>query len=205
MQEILLNTAYLPPVQYISKIKSAEIIHIEQHDHYNKQSYRNRCDIMTANGVMALSVPVKKGETLKSFTKEILIDYATPWQKLHFKGIESAYKKSPFYDYYIDDLLVYFQRKEKYLLDLNLKLLSVILDLIPLKRQLQLTDEYIKEHHSLQDYRDVIHPKSSRRVRTDDYVPKPYHQTFAEKFPFTPNLSILDLLFNAGPETTIYL
>ena len=108
MDTILMNTAYFPPVQYMERVKACDRIIIERHENYGKQSYRNRCDIMTANGVMTLSVPVSKGDAPKTLVKDIRIDYSVNWQKLHFKGIESAYKNSPFYDYYVDDLLPFF-------------------------------------------------------------------------------------------------
>ena len=91
MNNILINTAYFPPVQYFTKVNNCTEIWIEQYESYGKQSYRNRCDIMTANGVMTLSVPVVKGSSIKILTKDVLVDYSTNWQKLHFKGIESAY------------------------------------------------------------------------------------------------------------------
>lgn len=205
METILLNTAYFPPVQYMAKVKACDELLIEAHENYGKQSYRNRCDIMTANGVMTLSVPVTKGPTPKTLTRDILVDYSTRWQKLHFKGIESAYKKSPYYDYYIDNLLPFFERKEKYLLDLNTRILHELMDILQLRRPVRLTEDYLPLHEGVQDLRDVIHPKPSRRRAEDTFAAKPYHQTFAERYPFAPNLSVLDLLFNTGPDALAYL
>lgn len=205
MKAILLNTSYFPPIQYLSQVKEYDTIYIEQYESYGKQSYRNRCNIMTANGPLTLSVPVVKGSSVKTFTKDILIDYSTNWQKLHFKGIESAYKNSPYYDYYIDNFLPFFERKEKFLLDLNLNILKEVIDLLSLPKTILLTRDYIPSPDCITDYRDVIHPKPSRCRFKTPYVAKPYHQTFAERFPFAPNLSILDLLFNEGPESTAYL
>lgn len=107
MSILLLNTAYFPPIQYFSKIKEHEQFCIEQYENYGKQSYRNRCRIQFANGIMPLVVPVKKKDGQKFLTKEAQIDYSCKWQKLHFKSIESAYKNSPFYDYYTEDLSVF--------------------------------------------------------------------------------------------------
>lgn len=205
MNNILVNTAYFPPVQYLSKIKNSGEILIEQYESYGKQSYRNRCDIMTGNGVMTLSVPVVKGSSIKILTKDVLVDYSTNWQKLHFKGIESAYKNSPYYDYYIDNFMHFFEHKEKFLLDLNTKILKEILENMQFQRPISFTKDYDITSHTHTDLRDVIHPKPSRRKTDDPFTPKPYHQTFAERFPFTPNLSILDLLFNTGPEASTYL
>lgn len=205
MSNILFNTAYFPPVQYFSKIKECSEILIEQYESYGKQSYRNRCDIMTANGIMTLSVPVIKGATTKILTKDVQVDYSTNWQKLHFKGIESAYKNSPYYDYYIDHFTRFFERKEKFLLDLNTKILKELMDNMQLQRPVKFSEDYHPLYENLTDLRDVIHPKPSRRRLEDTFIAKPYHQTFAERFPFAPNLSILDLLFNTGPESQSYL
>ena len=140
MSNILINTAYFPPVQYFTKVNNCTEIWIEQYESYGKQSYRNRCDIMTANGVMTLSVPVVKGSSIKILTKDVLVDYSTNWQKLHFKGIESAYKNSPYYDYYIDNFMHFFERKEKFLLDLNTKILKELMDNLQLQRPIKLTE-----------------------------------------------------------------
>ena len=205
MSKILVNTAYFPPVQYFSKIKECSEILIEQYESYGKQSYRNRCDIMTANGIMTLSVPVVKGASIKILTKDVQIDYSTNWQKLHFKGIESAYKNSPYYDYYIDNFIRFFERKEKFLLDFNTKILKELMDNLQLQHPVKLTEDYYPVYDTHTDLRDVIHPKPSHRRMEDTFIAKPYHQTFAERFPFAPNLSILDLLFNTGPESQNYL
>ena len=141
MSNILVNTAYFPPVQYVAKIEECTEIWIEQYESYGKQSYRNRCDIMTANGVMTLSVPVMKGSSVKMLTKDVQVDYSTNWQKLHFKGIESAYKNSPYYDYYIDNFMHFFERKEKFLLDLNTKILQELMDNLQLHRPIKFTED----------------------------------------------------------------
>lgn len=205
MDALLLTTAYFPPVQYLSHIRKADKVVIEQFEHFGKQSYRNRCEIMSANGIMSLTVPVEKASNGKILTKDVRIDYASNWQKLHLKTIESAYKNSPFYDYYIDDLLPLFEKKETYLLDLNNKILSSSISLMNLKKVICFTDDYIKESIDYLDLRNTIHPKISKRTEDSMFVVKPYHQTFQERFPFAPNLSILDLLFNTGPEATDYL
>lgn len=205
MKTILLHTAYFPPVSYFSKIRSAPDVLIEQYDHYGKQSYRNRCDILSANGKMTLSVPVERGDSQKLLTRDVLITYATAWQKLHYKGIESAYRKSPFYDYYIDEIAPCLERREKYLIDLNERILTTLLKILEIRRPVSRTTGYEHEPALAEDYRDVIHPKPARRKGVDPFVAVPYYQTFSDRFPFTPDLSILDLLFNTGPEAVQYL
>ena len=203
MDILLLNTAYFPPVSYMSNLNRHPSVLIEQFEHYGKQSYRNRCEILSANGKLPLTVPIKKNGKIKFLTKEAEIDYSTPWQKLHYKGIESAYKNSPFYDYYEEDCRPYFEHKEKYLLDLNLNILHTLADLLKLHTRIELTEDYIPEGtKAFTDFRSTIHPKNPQTFPADL---KPYPQTFGEKFPFMPNLSILDLLFNMGPETKEYL
>ena len=206
MSILLLNTAYFPPIQYFSKIKEHEQFCIEQYENYGKQSYRNRCRIQFANGIMPLVVPVKKKDGQKFLTKEAQIDYSCKWQKLHFKSIESAYKNSPFYDYYTEDLSVFFESRAKYLLDLNNRILDTLLSLLSLKRTIQCTADYITSPAGFCDYREIIHPKPSRcKAEDSNFICRPYTQTFNDRFPFVPNLSILDLLFNTGPEAPAYL
>lgn len=205
MDKLLINTAYFPPVQYFSKLKKYEDIYIEQYENYGKQSYRSRCEIMSANGVIPLVIPVMKATRQKVLTKDVQIDYAIKWQKLHFRGIESAYKNSPFYDYYIDDLMIYFEKKEKYLLDFNIRTLESVTEFLKLKRKLHFTEDYHAAPTGYCDLRDFIHPKASRKQEDPEFIARPYRQTFSDRFPFTPNLSILDLLFNTGPDTIQYL
>ena len=201
MENLLLNTAYFAPISYFSAIKQSRQVTIEQFEHFGKQSYRNRCEIMTANGIISLTVPVAKANS-KTLTKDLKIIYATPWQKLHFRGIESAYKNSPYYEYYIDDLMPFFEKKETYLLDLNNARLETVLGFLKIKRPVQMTEDYIPEGTSAYtDLRNAFHPKPTRRKNETDFPIQPYRQTFSDRFPFTPDLSILDPLFCCGPES----
>ena len=159
MNPFLLTTAYFPPIAYFSCLKKAEVTYIEQYENFGKQSYRNRCEIMTANGVIALTVPVAKANS-KTLIKDLKIVYPTPWQKLHFRGIESAYKNSPYYEYYIDDLMPFFEKQETYLFDHNLAILTTILDFLKLKRDIRLTTDYIAIGDiNYRDLRNAITPK----------------------------------------------
>lgn len=205
MEKLLLSTAYFPPVQYMSKIKLYDEIFIERYENFGKQSYRNRSEIMSANGVISLSIPVEKANS-KTLIRDMKIVYQTNWQKLHFKGIESAYKNSPYYEYYIDDLMPFFEKKEKFLLDFNSAILEVMLHLLKLSKPINYTEDYIRENiPGYRDMRNAIHPKAGHREEDTEFIPRPYRQTFSDRFPFHPNLSILDLLFNTGPEAGKYL
>lgn len=205
MENFLFNTAYFPPVPYFSALLQAGKVFIEQYENFGKQSYRNRCEIMTANGVISLPVPVAKANS-KTLIKDLRIVYATPWQKLHFKGIESAYKNSPYYEYYIDEIQPFFEKKETFLLDLNMSILQKIMECLKVNKTIQLTTDYIPEGEATyRDLRDAFHPKPARRKQEFQSAHLPYRQTFSDRFDFIPALSILDLLFCCGPESRTYL
>jgi hypothetical protein len=195
----LLSIFYLGPVQYFSKFLIHPVRIIEQYDHYIKQTYRNRCNIMGANGVLPLSIPVLKGRTHKSYVRDIRIDYNKKWQKLHWRSIESAYRHSPFFEFYMDEFSPFYEQKFDFLLDFNTALLEIILPTLEIKNTYTYSEEFIDaEKEDLSDYREAIHPK--RDLSSDPFfLPVPYQQVFAERFGFKANLSIIDLLFNEGP------
>ncbi len=197
---VLLPAAYLGPVQYYSKFARYSPVLIEQYDHYNKQSYRNRCRLLGVNGPVDLSIPVQNIHGEKPVLKDVLIDYGRKWQKVHWRTITSSYNKSSFFEYFKEDLAPFYFRKEKYLLDLNLKLHKWIMASIPLECPWKLTESFMDDPGAIADYRDKIHPKVAPD-EDKEFNPVPYYQTFSEKHPFIPNLSIIDLLFNMGPET----
>ena len=200
MEKILLSTAYFPPVSYFAAIRQADEVYVEQFENFGKQSYRNRCNILTANGVIPLTVPVEKANS-KTLIKDLRIVYSTPWQKLHFKGIESAYKNSPYYEYYIDNLLPFFQKRETFLWDLNQAVLSTVQELLRIRKDIRFTADYVPAGEGdYADLRNAIHPKPSRRTPGYEFTAKPYRQTFSDRFPFVPDLSILDLLFCCGTD-----
>ncbi len=196
----LLSTAYLPPVQYISKFLLYKKILIEQHENFSKQSYRNRCNIYGANGQQTLSIPVRKNNSVKIKITDVQIDYDTNWQKIHFKSIESAYRHSPFYEYYIDYFMPFFKQKHKYLFDFNTLILNKLLEILEIKTDISFTTGYITNHNSgVCDCRDSIHPKKRMQKPDNTFKNIKYQQVFSGKFGFLPNLSTLDLLFNEGP------
>lgn len=201
----LLTTSYFPPIQYYNKIVKDSDILIEQFENYGKQSYRNRCDIYGANGKLTLSVPVIGGARKKILTKDIQIEYVENWQKIHFKGIESAYRKSPFYEYYIDDIEPLFSKNHKYLIDLNNEIMEVVNEILEISPNMQLTKDYIENIDGMDDWREGIHPKASKRRDDPSFVANPYTQVFSDKLGFEPNLSVLDIIFNLGPEALYYL
>jgi len=195
----LLSTAYFAPISYYSILLSDDSsVIIEKRENYSRQSYRNRCTIYSANDLQHLVVPVVKPGKSKISITEVEISYDTPWQKLHFKAIESAYRRSPFYEYYIDDLMIYFNQRHRYLYQFNMQILHTVCDLIKITLRIKENSHYIKSvDDNIIDLRNSIHPKITQQTTNN---PPRYTQVFANKWGFKPNLSILDLLFNTGPE-----
>lgn len=201
MDSVLLSTAYFPPIFYFSRIiQSSEVI-IEREENFHKQTYRNRCVILGANGTLNLTVPVQHEES-KIKIADLHIAYHNNWNLIHFRAIESAYRNSPFYDYYIDDFKPFFQKQFGSLLELNSSITDTCLCILGYKGKIIYTKEFVKtENTSDFDFRFSITPKKP----IYDYEFPEYHQVFIEKYGFIPNLSILDLIFNVGPEAMEYL
>ena len=199
---MILPTAYFPPIFQWAKMIEAQDFLIENHEHFIKQSYRNRCEIYGANGKMNLIIPLKKWKN-HSMIRDILISYEENWQKLHWKSIESAYRASPYFEFYEEDLQPFFTKKTfKYLVDFNEVTIELIKQLLKLSFARNITNEF-DEVETDKDWRKIIHPKNNLMYTMVEY-PK-YIQVFEDKKGFIPNLSILDLLFNLGPESSTYL
>ena len=196
----IMSTAYFPPVEYILKIYSSGGIIVDGHENYLKQTYRNRCYILTANGKLALTIPVIKTEGNHTPVNKIIIDDSEKWQQNHWRAIQSAYNSSPFFLFYQDEIQQFFETKHKNLFDFNISILTTILEQIGLPTKIKVSTSYEKEYPGMVDLRNSISPKKNFTI---DFLP--YFQVFDNKFGFTPNLSILDLLFNLGPETGSYL
>lgn len=203
--QILLSSAYLPPVQYFAHLQNAEQVWIEQYDHYQKQTYRNRCVIAAPDGPLSLTVPIEKPNTQKAFMRDIRISDHGNWRHLHWNAIESAYNHTPFFEYYKDDFRPFYEKKIDFLVDYNEQLCQLICQLIDIDTSLQRTESYIAEpSNTIIDLRDAIHPK--KEVMNDaSFAIVPYYQVFQERLGFLPNLSIIDLLFNMGPESILVL
>lgn len=203
-QPVLLSAAYLAPVPYYSVLSHFNEITIEQHCHYIKQTYRNRCQIATANGVQTLSIPIEKPESLKCLSKDIRIATHGNWQHLHWNAIVSAYNSSPFFEYYEDDFRPFYQKEYSFLFDFNEELRAMVCQLLDIETSISYSSEYEKEFDGY-DLREVIHPKKEYLEQVPGFTPKPYYQVFEQKFGFQSNLSIIDLLFNMGPESVLVL
>ena len=203
---VLLVTSYWPNLHYFFYVLNASIINIEQFDNYSKQSYRNRTQILSANGVLNLSIPIKKNKSEKVLNS-IEISYKEDWQKNHWRAITSAYKNSPYFDFFEEDLKVFYSNKYNLLIDYNTDQLKFIVKVLKQKKNIQLTKQYESNPESVIDLRTIIHPKQSylSDKLLANKLDQSYYQTFENKISFTPNLSILDLLFNKGLHTIDYL
>ncbi len=198
---IILSSFYLPPIEYFARIINAPSFKVELYENYLKQTYRNRCHIYTANGKLPLSIPVHKTYGNHTLIKDIEISYMENWQANHWGAIESAYNKSPFFLYYRDDLKKFYITTWEYLWEFNTALNEFLLKKLKIKQALSFTEDYITTLNDTIDPRYCITPKEDSK---GIIFPK-YYQVFESKFGFIPNLSIIDLLFNEGPESTNYL
>lgn len=206
----LLSSTYFGPVQWYQKLAHGGVSTIERYDHFIKQTFRNRCVIATTQGPQALTVPVESQQGLridKTEMKDVRISDHGAWRHLHWQALQSAYGESPFFEYYVDDILPFFERKWEFLFDFNLAITYKMCELLDIEPHIELTDEYMPtlqmDDVATVDYRDTIRPKHP--LPDPSFVPRPYYQVYQQKFGFLPNLSILDLLFNEGNEAVLYL
>jgi len=198
---VLLPHTYLGPIHYYSILAKNESVLIENCENFIKQTYRNRTTIYGANGRLNLIVPtVHKGK--RRAINTVKISYADNWQKLHWKSLESAYRSSPFFEYYEDDLAILIKKRHTYLIDLNIGLLNFILQELDICVELNFTDSYCENIKDFSDQRAGFAPSAEIDKKLGF---KRYQQVFESKHEFIPNLSILDLLFNMGPNAKDYL
>lgn len=191
----LLPTAYLGPISYYAILLQYQNCNIEVHEHFIKQSIRNRCDIYGANGKLQLTIPKQRKGSNKTIIKDIQISYKQNWQKQHWNAIISSYNSSPYFEYYKDEFLPSFEKKEILLIDFNHKLQTVILNILEKEEEIKTTTTYLHQG----DFTDLRCHKWNLKQK------EKYNQVFMEKHGFIANLSILDLLFNLGPESADYL
>jgi len=204
MKSVLLPALYLPPVSWMAIALKYKNIAIEVHETYPKQTFRNRCIIATSGGILNLSVPVNKTNGNHTKTYDILIDNSKNWQQLHWRSIITAYNKSPYFLYYRDMIEPLYHKKHKNLIDLNQEYLFAILNLLNIKYlDISVTEDYVFEPECL-NLRNSFNPKLIPYQNVTKAMPR-YMQVFEEIQGFMPDLSIIDLLFNLGPDTESYL
>ena len=208
MKTLLLSTAYLPDIQYFRAIYQNSEIQLELFENFPKQSFRNRTQILSDHGVMNLSIPVEKARS-KQLTKDVKISYSQHWQKEHWHAIVSAYNSSPFFEYFKDDFFEFYcSPKYTFLYDFNFKILEKIMGILNLQRKIIFTQDYIFEDQMpdfMIDLRQQIHPKKPQTEGLNYYSTTNYPQVFSSLPSFSPNLSIIDMIFNIGEETINYL
>ena len=222
---VLLSVAWFPPVSYFAlmakdfilsgdRVKPS-VVYIEACEHYQKQSWRNRFRYYAADGPQSLNFPiVHESGTHELPITEIKVDYSTPWLIRTERAIASAYESSAYFEYYKDELFAILDSQPEMLFDLDLQLIKFFLRKTGISVDLRMTDEYVPVRSREipvdtcrygMDYRELIHPKRQDNILKDLNLEKPYFQVFARKYGFVPNLSIMDLLFNEGPDSISYL
>ncbi|WP_293310506.1 WbqC family protein [Pedobacter sp. UBA5917] len=198
----ILPLFYLPPVGYFSLLqKLGEDFLIEKHEHLAKQTYRNRASIYSPNGKLDLTVPVVKGAKTHTKMKDVRISYDFNWQRLHWLSLETCYRSSAYFEFYEDELSRFYQNRFEFLFDYNLELLEWLNKKLKLNKIFNLTSEYLDNLAPELDFRSMMNPKKQEDIVNN----KPYYQVFEDKHQFLPNLSIVDLLFNQGPQARLYL
>jgi WbqC-like protein family len=191
---IILPTAYFPNIEYFKILFEQDTVFVDGFERYEKQTFRNRTTILTANGVLNLSIPVVRPSGKNTLINEVEISNAEDWRKDHLKAIESAYRNTPYFEYYWDAICDIINADHKYLYKLNFDLCVHLIEKVGLSLDFEQTSEFIDFLEN--DWRKVLHPKKQSKFKSKHYI-----QTFEERFGFQDNLSILDLLFNEGPNS----
>ncbi|WP_299184403.1 WbqC family protein [uncultured Aquimarina sp.] len=203
MKNVLLHPMYFGSISQYAVIAQSDSIIFENEDNYQKQTYRSRNYIYGANGKLLLTIPIKHSgdkNNSKQLYKDVKIENEFKWQLLHWKSIESAYRTSPFFEYYEDEMIHLFEKRKDFLLDFNYECMEVIQDCLQLDVSYTKTLTYQKEVETVIDLRTLVNAKKEKQYELSSYI-----QVFSDKYGFIPNLSILDLLFNEGTNALTYL
>lgn len=188
----ILPVAYMPSVEYVARLLREESV-VDLGEHYIKRSQRNRAQILSANGVMSLTVNVENANRPRQMIKDVKIDYSKRWQHQHWVSIMSAYKSSPYFDHYAHLLEPFYKREWRYLVDYNMEYLSTLLRLLGVEDKVNISEKYVAAREGDIDLRPKHNEGST-------FVAEPYFQVFSDRMPFVANLSILDLLLCEGPQ-----
>lgn len=198
MNSLLLPT-YFPSISHFAVIAQSDTITFEMEDNFQKQTNRNRTYIYSPNGIQLLNIPIKHSKSAHQKTKDVIIENEFDWQKQHFKSLEAAYRSSPFFEFFEDDITPFFEKKHTYLMDLNMEVFELVNKCMRLKLEFSKTSEYFHEVENISDFRYLVNGKK------DQNSFEKYTQVFDDKHGFINNLSILDLLFNEGKFAIDYL
>jgi hypothetical protein len=215
---VLLTTAYFPPISWFAAAAkeftfstegvNSSLVYLEACENYQKQSYRNRCKILTSNGIENLNVPIiHDSGTYRHLITDIQIDYSEPWVSRTKRAIASAYYSSPYFEYYKDDLFTLLELNYPTLWELNLNIIRFFMNKIGIYAQIVPTTEYTYKDSNIygEDLRSIIHPKKQNTILESLELKKPYFQVFSQKYGFQYDLSIMDLLFCEGPDSISFL
>jgi len=188
----ILPTTYLPPISYLRKCMQSEKIIIDQYEHFIKQTFRSRCNIYGPNGLQRLVIPVIHKNLFRTPMKDVRISFDSPWNMIHWKSICSAYRNSPFFEYYEEDFQKIFHRPSEFLFEFNHDLLQLIFRIFKIKTDVSFAHSYEKIYVGMEDLRNSFDPgQVIEKI-------EPYHQVFSDRHGFISDLSCIDLLFNAG-------
>jgi hypothetical protein len=203
---LLLSTAYFPPIEYFVLLMHHQRVTIDLHETYPKQTWRNRCVIASGNGPVTLSVPVQKPQGNHTKTIDVLISDHYPWRQNHWRSIHSAYRNAPYFIYYADLVENLILRDSSGLIaELNRNILNSVAEELGINTVVEYSPSFVKKPSDIHDLRYSLSPKARDRQNIKELVYPKYYQVFEERWGFLPNTSILDLIFNLGPDATNYL
>ena len=194
--DILIHPNYFPNIHQFTQIIKADNILFEVSDNYQKQTFRNRTYIYGANGKLGLFIPVIHTHKNRELFKDVKISYDSNWMDLHLKSLQSAYRSSPYFEYFEDDFIKLYSKKEKFLADFNIKCIRLISNLLDLDLDYKISGEYVEKTNDIIDLRDLSNARKEKKIDTPKYI-----QVFESKHGYINNLSIIDLIFSEGPNS----
>lgn len=194
--DILIHPNYFPNIHQFTQIIKANNILFEVSDNYQKQTFRNRTYIYGANGKLGLFIPVIHSHKNRELFKDVKISYESNWMDLHLKSLQSAYRSSPYFEYFEDDFIKLYSKKEKFLADFNIKCIKLISNLLDLDLDFKISNEYVEKTNDIIDLRDLSNARKEKKIETPKYI-----QVFESKHGYLNNLSIIDLIFSEGPNS----
>ena len=194
--DILIHPNYFPNIDQFTQIIKANNILFEVSDNYQKQTFRNRTYIYGANGKLGLFIPVIHSHKNRELFKDVKISYESNWMVLHLKSLQSAYRSSPYFEYFEDDFIKLYSKKEKFLADFNIKCIKLISNLLDLNLDFKISNEYVEKTNDIIDLRDLSNARKEKKIETPKYI-----QVFESKHGYINNLSIIDLIFSEGPNS----
>ena len=198
--DILIHPNYFPNIHQFTQIIKANNILFEVSDNYQKQTFRNRTYIYGANGKLGLFIPVIHTHKNRELFKDVKISYESNWMDLHLKSLQSAYRSSPYFEYFEDDFIKLYSKKEKFLADFNIKCIKLISNLLDLDLDFKISNEYVEKTNDIIDLRDLSNARKEKKIETPKYI-----QVFESKHGYLNNLSILDIIFSEGTNSVLLM